>query len=108
MLVQWLYSRFVPLRYGPRVLRWKIPPNSRHHAAICSRQNASAVTLGSGAHPYWASKSDGWYLFYSSTSAKAKFGNNKSYLRKLNASSLAWAASAVEVTYDGKSSFMKG
>lgn len=72
------------------------------------QQNASAVKLGSGAHPYWVRKSDGWYLFYSSTSAKAKFGNNKSYLRKLNTSSLAWAGSAVEVTYDGKSSFMKG
>lgn len=76
---------------------------------VCElKENASARKLGSGAHPFWVKKNDGTYIFYSDRSCKCSFGTGRSFLRKINLSTMSFAGDATEVKYNGQSSIMKG
>lgn len=83
--------------------------NGSNKLYICElKENTSPQSLGSGSHPYWVKKSDGWYLFYSDRSCKCSFGTGKSFLRKIDRGSAKFTSSATEIKYNGQSSIMKG
>ncbi|MBD3238959.1 MAG: hypothetical protein GF331_00130 [Chitinivibrionales bacterium] len=78
---------------------------------ICRlEENATAHRLGSGYSPHWwynPSNSD-VYITYTNRTDDNSWGSGNTYKRKVNLSSMSWAAGAVEVKFGGQSSHSDG